>query len=38
MASAGPHSHAKVIEILKKDLPLLCNDLCESIPAFPAEN
>jgi len=29
------HSNAKVIEILKKDLPLLCN---ENISAFPAEN
>jgi len=26
MASAVPHSNAKVTEILKKDLPLLCND------------
>jgi len=23
---SSPHSTAKVIEILKKDLPLLCND------------
>jgi len=23
---SSPHSNAKVIEILKKDLPLLCND------------
>jgi len=24
--------------VLKKDLPLLCNDKCESIFAIPAEN
>jgi len=28
----------KSFEILKKDLPLLCDDYFESIPAFPAEN
>ena len=32
------HTNAKAIEMLKKDLPLLCNHYCESIPAFPAEN
>ena len=35
---SSPHFNAKVIEILKKDLPLLCNDQCERIPAFQAEN
>jgi len=34
----SPHSNAKVIEILKKNLLLLCNDQCERIPAFPAEH
>ena len=35
---SNPHSSAKVIEILKKGLPLLYKDSCESIPAFPGEN
>jgi len=32
------HSNAKFIELLEKDLPLLCSDKYESIPVFPAEN
>jgi len=37
---SSPHSNAKVIEILKKYLQLLCKDYCESIEsilAFPAD-
>jgi len=36
--ASSPNSNAKVIEIPKKDLPLLCNDQCERTPAFPVEN
>jgi len=34
MTSAGPHSDAKVIEMLKQDLPLLCNDNVKAFPLF----
>jgi len=29
---SSPHSNGKIIEILNKDLSLLCNHYCESIP------
>jgi len=35
---SSPHSNAKVIEVMKKHLPLICNDQCKSIATFPAEN
>ena len=32
------HSDTKVIEILKKNLLLLCNDQCESVPPLLSKN